>query len=169
MASQAQNKSDNSHRPRNVDCRAIGILLLLIPGCFAQDAEAGRKNFEARCASCHGGDGNGGEHGPAITRQVSDRDDRQLATIIHTGFPGGGMPAFDLPEPEVNSLIAFLRTLQPVPGLGPVRTTVAIDGVGNVEGYVLGESAAELQLLTSQQIELLRKTTKGYRRVTSQT
>jgi alcohol dehydrogenase (cytochrome c) len=146
----------------------FALLLLFLPACFAQEADAGRTRFESRCASCHGGDGNGGEHGPAISERVAKRDDQQLAAIIHDGFPGGGMPSFNLPDAEIKELIAFLRTLQPVPGQGPVRTSVAVDGTGRVEGYILGQSAEELQLRTPQQIELLRKTATGYRRVTSQ-
>jgi alcohol dehydrogenase (cytochrome c) len=157
-----------SRFPGRVVWRATGVLLLMIHAGFAQDADAGRKDFEGRCASCHGGDGNGGEHGPSITQRIATRDDQQLAAIIHTGFPSGGMPAFSLPDREVKGLIAFLRTLQPLPGQEPVKTTAAVEGEGNVEGYVLGQSAEELQLRTSGQISLLRKTPSGYRRVTSQ-
>ena len=36
------------------------------PGAFAQSLEVGRKIYEARCVVCHGSDGAGGGHGPAI-------------------------------------------------------------------------------------------------------
>jgi alcohol dehydrogenase (cytochrome c) len=147
---------------------ALIAVFLLIPASFAQEAEAGRARFEGRCASCHGGDGNGGEHGPAISERVAARDDQQLSAIIHDGFPGGGMPGFSLPNPEVKELIAFLRTLQPLPGQEPVKTSVTVEGAGHVEGYILGQHGDELQLRTPEQIELLRKTATGYRRVTSQ-
>ena len=144
------------------------LLLLLIPACFAQDAAAGRKHFDARCAGCHGGDGNGGEHGPSITQRIATRDDSQLATIIHSGFPSGGMPGFDLPDSEIKEVVAFLRTLRPPPGQEQVKAKVAVEGEGTVEGDVLGQSSEELQLRTRGEIQLLRKTATGYRRVTSQ-
>jgi alcohol dehydrogenase (cytochrome c) len=147
---------------------AIGALLMLIPACFAQDADAGGRAFEGRCGGCHGGDGNGGEHGPSIAAGIAARDDQQLATVIRNGFPSGGMPGFSLPDGEVKELIAFLRTLRPPAGQELVKTSVAVDGEGAVEGYVLARSAEELQLRTSRQIVLLRKTATGYRRVTSQ-
>jgi len=146
----------------------LGLLLSVIPVAFTQDAEAGRKQFESRCTTCHGGDGNGGEHGPAIVRRLAARDDEQLALVIRNGFPTSGMPAFSLPDPSVKELIAFLRTLKPPPGEELVRTKVEVEGEGLVEGYILGQSLTELQLQTQRRIYLLRKSAKGYRRVTSQ-
>ena len=169
MLSQAPNNPDQITFPGSAAWRAIALLLLLIHTGFAQDADPGAKHFESRCAGCHGGDGNGGEHGPPITRRIAGRDDQQLTTVIQNGFPSGGMPAFRLPDREIKELIAFLRTLRPPPGQELVRMTVAVEGLGKVEGEVLGRSAEELQLRTNGQIHLLRKTANGYRRVTSQT
>ena len=141
---------------------AVLFVLAVISG-FAQ-----KSAFEARCSSCHGGDGNGGEHGPAIARRIANRTDEQLANIIHDGFPGGGMPAFNISAEEVRGLIAYLRTLRPPVGEEPVRMTVNVDGEGSVEGIVLGQSMEELQLQSARGLYLLRKTSGGYRRVTSQ-
>jgi alcohol dehydrogenase (cytochrome c) len=149
--------------------RLFAMLLLIFPASLAQDAAVGRKHFDSRCASCHGGDGNGGEHGPSITQRLATRDDQQLATVIHNGFPGGGMPAFSLPDGEVKELVAFLRTLRPPPGEELLKMKVAVDGEGAIEGDVLGRSGDELDLRSGHQIHLLRKTANGYRRVTSQT
>ena len=41
----------------------------------------GKTIFEDRCGTCHGADGNGGEHAPAITRAVPNLQDAQLTTI----------------------------------------------------------------------------------------
>src|SRR5579872_4284761 len=114
--------------------RAIAALLLLASSGIAQNAGPGAKHFESRCATCHGGDGNGGEHGPAITERIGTLDDQQLATIIHNGFPSGGMPAFNLPDREIKELTAFLRTLHPPPGQEPVKARVTVEGEGPVEG-----------------------------------
>ena len=59
---------------------------------LAQAPDAGRRTFEARCARCHGGDGNGGEMGPAIAQRLTGIDDQQLTKLIHDGLPLKGMP-----------------------------------------------------------------------------
>src|SRR5271169_6301170 len=82
---------------------------------LAQDPDSGRRQFENRCAGCHGGDGNGGELGPGIVRRLSSRDDRELAVIIREGFPTRGMPAFKLSDREMSELIGFARTLTQTP------------------------------------------------------
>ena len=62
----------------------------------------GREMFEDRCGTCHGADGNGGEHAPAITRASQCRDSLQAfrealgsKTGIRrygTGFNANGTP-----------------------------------------------------------------------------
>ena len=41
----------------------------------------GKEIFEDRCGTCHGADGNGGEHAPAITRAAPNLQDAQLTTL----------------------------------------------------------------------------------------
>jgi alcohol dehydrogenase (cytochrome c) len=149
--------------------RTLLLLFAAAAACFPQSAGAGRKNFESRCANCHGGDGNGGEHGPAIARPIAARDDQQLAGIIHDGFPASGMPPFPLPDSEIRELVAYLRTLRPPQGEELLTAKVVVEGEGAIEGVVLGRSDDELQLRANRQIYLLRKAASGYRRVTSQT
>jgi cytochrome c553 len=50
----------------------LGCLLATFigTGVLAQPADAGRRQYESVCARCHGGDGNGGEMGPAITTRL---------------------------------------------------------------------------------------------------
>ena len=103
--------------------------LLLTGIAIAQDPEPGRQHFESRCTSCHGGDGAGGEHGPAIVFGLRSRSDEQLATIIREGLPTRGMPAFKLADQEMKELIVFLRTLRPRRGQGPKPAKVeTLDG-----------------------------------------
>jgi alcohol dehydrogenase (cytochrome c) len=75
--------------------------------------EAGKRHFESRCAACHGADGKGGERGPDIisTETARRRSVNELGELIRKGIPAAGMPAFQLPERELQELIAFIRFL----------------------------------------------------------
>jgi len=75
--------------------------------------EAGRRHYEAHCASCHGADGRSGERGPDIisTETARGRSAEGLSELIRKGIPSGGMPAFQLPEREMRELVAFVRSL----------------------------------------------------------
>ncbi len=75
--------------------------------------EAGKQHFEAHCAACHGADAKGGERGPDIisTGNARRRSAEELAEVIRKGRPAAGMPAFTLPERELQELIALLRSL----------------------------------------------------------
>lgn len=75
----------------------------------------GKSVFEARCATCHGLDGLGGEHAPDIVRQtaVKSLPDQALLDLIHNGIPEAGMPGFpDLDKENSQALLAYLRLLQ---------------------------------------------------------
>jgi cytochrome c oxidase cbb3-type subunit III len=75
----------------------------------------GKRVFEQRCATCHGLDGLGGEHAPDIIRQAAVKafTDQALATVIHDGIPGGGMPGFpSMGKEDGQAVIAHLRFLQ---------------------------------------------------------
>jgi alcohol dehydrogenase (cytochrome c) len=89
------------------------IVLSMATATLAAQAPAGRDAFQSRCAVCHGADGNGGEHGPSILARIArTQSDQDLQAFLHDGVPLRGMPAFaSMPEPEMNALIAFLRTL----------------------------------------------------------
>jgi PQQ-dependent dehydrogenase (methanol/ethanol family) len=97
--------------------------LLPVPGS-AQDIAAGGRQFASRCAGCHGVDGGGGEYGPNIvdTRRFGQRSGRDLADVIKNGIQDSGMPAFPLPQPDIDSLVAFVNSLRapaadhPAPG-----------------------------------------------------
>lgn len=75
----------------------------------------GKGIFEARCATCHGLDGLGGEHAPDIVRQtaVKSLPDQALLDLIHDGIPEAGMPGFpDLGKENSQALLGYLRFLQ---------------------------------------------------------
>lgn len=73
-----------------------------------------RRDFETRCASCHGLDGRGGEHAPNIStspaiRRISERD---IYKIIYDGIPAKGMPGFNsLTDQQIKGMVSYLRSL----------------------------------------------------------
>jgi len=151
----------------------LGILCALVPA-LAQDPDAGRHEYETRCARCHGGNATGGESGPNITAQAAARTDADLAAFLRQGRPASGMPAFDLPAPQMNGLVRYLRTLgDPIPRNAPlaaVRKKVQTADGQTIEGQVLSEGMLDLQLRTDdKRVRLLRKQGDRYRIVTSQT
>ncbi len=139
----------------------------------AQSPDAGRRQFESRCARCHGADATGGEAGPGIVTQIAARSDVQLTEFIRKGSPAKGMPAFALPDGELKELVPFLRSLAPISRDAPatvVRRKIQTADGKTIEGQVLSEGIAELALRTDdKRIQLLRKTGDRYRVVTSQT
>ena len=68
--------------------------------------------FSTRCSVCHSGDGSGTERGPGILAPVTAASDERLASVILKGTERG-MPAQPMPEAELKTLIAFLRTMKP--------------------------------------------------------
>jgi alcohol dehydrogenase (cytochrome c) len=149
------------------------ILLAAATTALAQPPDAGRQVFTARCAGCHGTDGNGGELGPNIATRVPTRTDQELTTVVRQGLIASGMPAFaNLNDGDTAALIQFLRTLKPRAGSAPERAKVALAGGTTLEGLVLSKSQFDMQLLgDDRRLHLLRKApgqASQYRAVTSQ-
>jgi len=152
--------------------RILTLIILLTVSLFAQTPDAGRRTFESQCARCHGPKGGGGELGPAITGTVAARSDQELLTIITSGRPGRGMPAFQMQSGELNSLLTFLRTFAPPGRAGApvVRKTVTTTDGRKLAGVVINENSIELQLRTDDnRIALLRPSGDRFRAVTSET
>jgi alcohol dehydrogenase (cytochrome c) len=147
-----------------------GLLVSSLAIVAAQRPDPGREIFVARCAGCHGTEGNGGELGPDIAERVHARTNQELAAVIHDGLPASGMPAFPgVTGRDETDLIRFLRTLRPRDASAPARVKVALAFGAAIEGLALNQSASDLQLLgDDRQIHLLRKEGEHYRRVTSQ-
>jgi len=85
---------------------------------------AGRKSYEARCATCHGLDGRGGEHatGIANSRTVQGDSDKALVQFVRAGIPRKGMPAFSyLSENELAALVKYLRSFSGITQVEPVK------------------------------------------------
>ncbi|HXJ44282.1 MAG TPA: c-type cytochrome, partial [Bryobacteraceae bacterium] len=92
----------------------IAVLVL----CCAALACA-QSQFIARCAGCHGEDGLGGGHGPAIVGLASPKaaSVEAVRAVILGGIAGTGMPAFSIPESEAEEIAGFVVRLRaPVAG-----------------------------------------------------
>src|SRR5665213_193825 len=101
-----------------------------------ENLQAARETFLARCATCHGNDGDGRStvgHNlyPRATDLRSSRTqsltDGELHYIIENGVQLTGMPAWGHPHQELNAdswkLVLYIRSLQPDSGLR--RTNLA--------------------------------------------
>src|SRR3954451_15512210 len=152
--------------------RILALSTILALSLCAQTPDAGRRVFESQCARCHGPQGGGGELGPAITGAIAARSNQELSTIVTSGRPGRGMPAFEMQGAELNNLVRFLRTLAPPPGRGRapvVRKTVTTTDGKTLTGSVINENSLELQLRTDDnRVALLRPSGDRFRRVTSE-
>ena len=102
----------------------------------AQEIEAGKKQFAALCAGCHGADGGGGEHGPNIvdTRRAGGKFERSVPEVIKAGIEDAGMPAFPLPKERIDELSAFVHSLR-----APAADHPPSGDVGAGERYFFGK------------------------------
>ena len=82
------------------------------PASPASDFAAAQKQFDSLCEGCHGEGGNGGDRAPALVNNPSlrTRNEAQIRDLIKSGTPAG-MPAFKLPEDELQLLARWLRSL----------------------------------------------------------
>jgi mono/diheme cytochrome c family protein len=80
----------------------------------------GARAFAARgCVNCHGGPGaewakfsEGLSPGPPDLKDVApELEPRELFWVIKNGINMTGMPSFDVPDPEIWSIVAFLKKL----------------------------------------------------------
>lgn len=73
---------------------------------------AGEALFHQNCAFCHGRDAMGGETGPDLTQSklvLADKDGDKIAPVVHNGRPESKMPAFNLSNEEIASVVAFIH------------------------------------------------------------
>ncbi len=73
----------------------------------------GSATYAKQCAGCHGVDARGGEYGPPLAGnpRLRGRSISWLRKIIQDGVPKGGMPAFNLPVGELDTLAALIHSL----------------------------------------------------------
>jgi putative heme-binding domain-containing protein len=101
----------------------------------AADVAAGARIYAANCANCHGATGAGVGIVDLRRRTARTATDASLAALIINGIPGTGMLAVKLNPPDLNALIAFVRTgLDAAAGAAPVRLGDAARGRAIFEG-----------------------------------
>ena len=90
----------------------LGAQLISRPVPPNDAVERGQKQFVVQCGSCHGADARGDDDGPDLVRSGIVLDDEQgslIGPVVRKGRPNEGMPAFDLPDAQIQDLAAFLR------------------------------------------------------------
>ena len=77
---------------------------------------------------CHGADGRGGGHGPAIVDLPRPRAATQAAvqSVIQKGLADGGMPAFPISDSDAGSIAAYVMRLR-MPAEGSTASTITGD------------------------------------------
>jgi len=76
-----------------------------------EDIQTGSRLYGAQCALCHGQNGDG-VAGVNLARQQFRRasSDDDIRNTITTGVAAAGMPPFRLQQPELDALVAFIRS-----------------------------------------------------------
>ena len=144
----------------------LTCLLTAIAVAVAQSQPPPPGQFQS-CAPCHGGDAQGGEHGPPIAARLLTLDDDELMQIIRGG-PRIGMPAFSLNDDDMRGLIRYLRTLERPESQPRSRASIQTVRGESLQGLVLSQDAGAMQLLTDDhRLHLLRREGERYREVTS--
>lgn len=78
----------------------------------AAAVDSGASLFIQQCGFCHGRDAGGGETGPDLTGSklvAADVKGDKIAPVIRNGRPEQGMPRFDLPDRDIEALVAFIH------------------------------------------------------------
>lgn len=94
--------------------------------------QEGQLLYYESCANCHGDNGQGSV-GPALnTKSLLEKvSDDQLFSLILTGVPGTGMPAWGqnfggpLTDEESRQLVAYIRSWKPSQDEGPSQGVIA--------------------------------------------
>ena len=145
---------------------AAALLAVEVMPALAQDTDAARSLFESRCGRCHGSDGTGGDMGPPILGKLRNHTNGELRNIIRGGI-NGRMPAISMTEPELKTVVAFLRAIQPEKPAP--RMKVQLTSNAELEGEVLNIGFDDLQLRSSDnRVHLLRRVGERFREVTSE-
>jgi len=84
-------------------------------------ATDGKKLFGEKCAGCHGRDARGTGKAPGLagSPRLSGQAVEQVRAMVRSGFPGSGMPAFDLPASVLDALANYVRSLNVGVTVGP--------------------------------------------------
>src|ERR1700761_8565200 len=97
---------------------ALAALFLFPALLRGQDAPASQSRAQAQnlfarhCAVCHGAEAHGGEYGPALAgnRDLQGKSITWIHDTIHHGIPSAGIPAFDLPDIQLDALASLVMS-----------------------------------------------------------
>ncbi len=88
-------------------------VMISVPKSFADD---GAKTFAAKCAMCHGANGEGKAKFPALNgADVQKLSDAQIAEVIAKGKNGSASHAFEkkgLDDATIKAVVAHIRTFK---------------------------------------------------------
>src|ERR1019366_2767615 len=92
---------------------ASGQLLLLAqtpPTAAKPDA---KQIYAKLCSGCHGADAHGTQQGPGLSGnlRVRRRSAGRLRSLIRNGIPAAGMPPTNVPDNEIDALVALVVSL----------------------------------------------------------
>jgi len=99
------------------------------PFVTIDDHRSGAAIFRERCGVCHGNDGTGGAHAPALNRSGLSHGDSDLALykVVRGGIPDTAMPVIAMTPRERWQVVGFLRTLQLATSSQHLEQSPAID------------------------------------------
>src|SRR5215472_12365991 len=91
----------------------LTLLSAQSPPATPSDLARGEQVYAERCAGCHGTDFRGTDQGPPLSGNARARrmSLERLGSTITRGISSAGMPAFDLPAPDVRALAFLVRSL----------------------------------------------------------
>ena len=97
---------------RTLALQLAGCLCLVIPASSQNSAGSRPETYAKLCMACHGEAATGTERGPELVdnRALRSRSEKQIHDLIQNGSPGR-MPAFALPEEQLQALARWVRSL----------------------------------------------------------
>ncbi|MDQ2899077.1 MAG: PQQ-binding-like beta-propeller repeat protein [Acidobacteriota bacterium] len=144
------------------------LLIAGLPGIRAQELPA-KQSFAKLCSGCHGEGAGGTDRGPALVdnRTLRARSESEIHDLIRSGTRGG-MPAFPLPEEQLQPLARWVHSLNASAfdvkpagdtaagerfffGEGRCGTCHMVAGRGKVNGPDLSDIGRELTLRDLEQ------------------
>jgi PQQ-dependent dehydrogenase (methanol/ethanol family) len=92
--------------------KLAACLCLVIPAASQNSGGSRPDTYAKLCVSCHGEAATGTERGPELVenRALRSRSEKQIHDLIQNGSPGR-MPAFALPEEQLQALAHWVRSL----------------------------------------------------------
>src|SRR5260370_28161778 len=109
--------------------------------CGRAQSSDGKQEYLARCAGCHGEDGTRGGHGPngVDVRRPRATSQEAVRELIRKGIPEAGMPAFPLPDVELNAIATFFMTLKTPVGAPRANSQSVAGDVAAGERFFAGK------------------------------